>query len=112
MVAYCFVKDPRSWYAYICVCFLAGSGVSVIVSMMAYLSKRLPKMIRGMMVALIAVSSSVGSIIYLQLQKFLTTKYGSFMTFGSIVIIDIIILLILLSCIYLNIYGKDEGGHG
>ena len=65
-----------------------------------------------MMVAVGGCSTALGSIMYLQLQKYLVKKYGSYMTFGSIIIIDILTLLFLLPCIYFNIYGKVEGGHG
>jgi hypothetical protein len=67
MVGYLFVSDPNGWGNWSLTIFQTGSGFSVAVSMGAYLNKRLPKMIRGMMLAVISASSSVGSIIYLQL---------------------------------------------
>jgi hypothetical protein len=34
------------------------------------------------------------------------------MTFGSIFLIDTITLVFLLICIFFNLYGMKEGGHG
>lgn len=56
MTCYCFIKDPTSWKAYVLAAFQAGSGLAIIVSMFAYMQKRIPKMIRGMTIAVIAVS--------------------------------------------------------
>jgi hypothetical protein len=33
MVAYCFVKFPTNWGAYVCACFQVGSTMMVIVTM-------------------------------------------------------------------------------
>ena len=34
------------------------------------------------------------------------------MAFGTIVLIDLVVLLFLLICIFLGLYGHSEGGHG
>ena len=65
MAGYLFMKNPRGWFNYVLAVFQSGSGFTVTVSMMAYLTKRIPKMIRGMMFAVCSVSSCIGSIIYL-----------------------------------------------
>lgn len=65
MSLYLFVKTPTGWACYTLSVFQNGAGLAVIVSMFSYLQKRIPKMIRGMTIAVIAVSGCVGSIIYL-----------------------------------------------
>ena len=69
-------------------------------------------MIRGMVVATVAVSGCFGSIIYLQIERITTASGKIYMTFGSILLIDTATLLILLPFIYFNVYGSNEGGHG
>lgn len=34
------------------------------------------------------------------------------MVFGSIIIIDAVVLVFLLICIFFGVYGSDEGAHG
>lgn len=69
-------------------------------------------MIRGMSIAVVGVSSCIGSILYLQIER-ITTKGGKdYMTFGSILLLDLVCLLFLLVCIFFNLYGMKEGGHG
>jgi hypothetical protein len=72
MFLYLWVKTPTGWACYTLAVFQNGSGLAIIVSMFAYLQKRIPKMIRGMTIAVIAASGCVGSIIYLQIEKALS----------------------------------------
>ena len=61
---------------------------------------------------MVGVSSCFGSIIYLQVER-ITTKNGpAFMTFGSIFLIDFVVLLFLIPLILCGLYGADTGGHG
>lgn len=70
-------------------------------------------MIRGMTIAVVAVSGSIGSIIYLQLeQRLYNGGQRPAMVFGSIIIIDVVVLVFLLICIACGVYGSDEGAHG
>ncbi len=113
MLGYCFIKDPTSWEAYALSVFQAGSGLSIVVSMLAYLQKRIPKMIRGMTMAVIQVSGSIGSILYLQLeQRLIDDGNRPYMVFGTIIIIDVFVLIFLLICIFFGLYGSDTGAHG
>lgn len=65
MVAYMFCDDPKSWFAYFLSAFQGGSGFIIIVAMQGYAVKRVPKMIRGIIMALIISLSGIGGIIYL-----------------------------------------------
>ena len=67
MGAYMFCHDPTSPYAYFLSVFQAGSGFTIVVSMQGYAVKRVPKMIRGIVMSLIFSISGIGSISYLQL---------------------------------------------
>lgn len=86
--------------------------MSILVTMFSYMTTRIPKMIRGMSIAVVGCSSCIGSIIYLQLERITTNGGRDYMTFGSILILDVICLLFLLVCIFFNLYGMKEGGHG
>lgn len=120
MTLYLFVDDPTSWECYILSVFLAGSGFAVSVSMLSYLMKRIPKMVRGMMIAVISVASCVGSVIYLNLYSLLLDKWKAadypdgyqHATFLSVIWIDLLVLAILAVVIPLGWYGMNEGGHG
>ena len=65
MIAYMFCNDPASWYAYFLACFQGGSGFMIIVAMQGYAVKRVPKMIRGIVMSLIICVSGLGGILYL-----------------------------------------------
>ena len=65
MGLYMLCKDPTSWFAYVLSAFQGGSGYMIIVAMQGYAAKRVPKMIRGIVMALIISLSNVGGIIYL-----------------------------------------------
>lgn len=120
MTLYLFVDDPTSWECYALSVFLAGSGFSVSVSMLAYLTKRIPKMVRGIMIAVVSVASSLGSIIYLKLYSVLLNTWKSaeypggyeHATFLSVIWIDLLVLVVLAVVIPLGWYGMNEGGHG
>jgi len=64
MTAYYFCDDPSAWYAYVLSCFQAGSGFMIIVAMQGYAVKRVPKMIRGITMAVIMALSNLGGVIY------------------------------------------------
>lgn len=123
MTLYCFVHDPTSWQCYFLTLFQTGSGFMVCVTMVSYLQKRIPKMVRGMVLALISVASCFGEIIYNNLYTYLlknwrTNKYpisdGGYLAapFMAIIMIDIFVLLVLAVVIPLGWYGMNEGGHG
>ena len=65
MTGYMFCKDPTNWYAYLLSAFQGGSGYAIIVAMQGYAVKRVPKMIRGIVMALIISLSGLGGIAYL-----------------------------------------------
>jgi len=69
MAAYMFCSDPTNWYAYFLSAFQGGSGFVIIVAMQGYAVKRVPKMIRGITMALIIALSGFGGILYLQISK-------------------------------------------
>ena len=104
MGGYMLCGDPTGWYAYVLSAFQGGSGYAVIVAMQGYAVKRVPKMIRGIVMALIISLSSLGGVIYLQVTKpFFETAPN--MVFGFIGIFDIIVLVFILICIALGKYG-------
>ena len=109
MGSYMLVKSPTGWGCYTLAVFQNGSGLAVIVSMFSYLQKRIPKMIRGMTIAVVAVSGCVGSIIYLQVEKALS-KGGtnSRAAFSAMLYIDAINLIFLLICIKCGWYGDED----
>lgn len=104
MLAYMFCKDPSSWYAYFLSAFQGGSGFIIIVAMQGYAVKRVPKMIRGITMALIISLSGVGGIIYLQLSKIFFVKAPN-MVFGLIGFFDAIVLVLILVAIMCGKYG-------
>lgn len=116
MGGYMLCGDPTGWYAYVLSAFQGGSGYAVIVAMQGYAVKRVPKMIRGIVMALIISLSSLGGVIYLQVSKpFFETAPN--MVFGFIGIFDIIVLVFILICIALGKYGdiapqEDTFGEG
>jgi len=76
----------------------------IIVAMQGYAVKRVPKMIRGIIMALIIALSAFGGIIYLQLSKlFFDSRIG--MVFGLIGIFDILVLVFIVTMILLGKYG-------
>ena len=87
--------------------FQAGSGFVIIVAMQGYAVKRVPKMIRGIVMSLIISISGIGAILYLQIQKVLFEMYPN-MVFGLIGIFDLIVLVFILICICLGKYGDEK----
>ena len=84
----------------------------MIVAIQSYVSKRTPKMIRGMINAVIGCMGCIGSIIYLQIAGW-ALKWHVFMIFGVIVIIDALMLVFLLIMIKIGKFGQpayDMGG--
>ena len=87
--------------------FQAGSGFVIIVAMQGYAVKRVPKMIRGIVMSLIISISGIGAILYLQIQKVLFEMYPN-MVFRLIGIFDLIVLVFILICICLGKYGDEK----
>ena len=77
----------------------------MIVAIQSYVSKRTPKMIRGMINAVIGCMGCIGSIIYLQIAGW-ALKWHVFMIFGVIVIIDALMLVFLLIMIKIGKFGQ------
>lgn len=111
MVAYCFVKFPTDWNAYLLAVFQVGTTMIVIVTMQSYVSKRCPKNVRGMIFAVIGILGSLGSILYLQLYSVLVS-YGQFMAFGTVALIDSVWLIFLVSMIFIGKFGQAAAGVG
>jgi len=104
MTGYLFCHDPTSWYAYTLSAFQGGSGFMIIVAMQGYAVKRVPKMIRGIIMALIIALSAFGGIIYLQLSKlFFETAPG--MVFGLVGVFDALVLVFIITMIFMGKYG-------
>ena len=104
MTAYSFCTNPQSWYAYFLSAFQGGSGFMIIVVMQGYAVKRVPKMIRGITMALVIAFSGVGGIIYLQVSKlFYETAPG--MIFGLIAFFDALVLIAIGVSIFYGKYG-------
>ena len=116
MIGYMFCQDPSSWYAYFLSVFQAGSGFTIIVAMQGYALKRVPKMIRGIILALIAGASSFGSIVYLQISKQFYESAPN-MVFGWMGIFDGFVLIMIVIAVFLGYYGnpppqEDTFGEG
>ena len=75
--------------------------------MQGYAVKRVPKMIRGIIMSLIISLSGIGSVVYLQVQKVLFNDYPN-MVFGVIGIGDILVLILILTSIFLGKYGDEK----
>jgi uncharacterized membrane protein len=73
--------------------------------MQGYAVKRVPKMIRGIVMALIIALSGVGGILYLQISK-LFFDSGPNMVFGVIGIFDVIVLVFIVIMIAMGKYGE------
>ena len=72
--------------------------------MQGYATKRVPKMIRGIMMALICAVASAGSIIYLQVTKPFYVNRPN-MVFGMIGVFDAAVLILIIVAILLGKYG-------
>ena len=116
MIGYMFCEDPTSWYAYFLAVFQAGSGFMIIVAMQGYAAKRVPKMIRGIVMSTIVSLSSAGSIVYLQVTKPFYRDHPN-MVFGWLGIFDFAVLIFITICILCGKYGdpapqEDTFGEG
>ena len=99
-----FCKDPTGWFAYFLSAFQGGSGFIIIVAMQGYAVKRVPKMIRGITMALIIALSGLGGVLYLQISKvFFTTAPN--MVFGVIGLFDVLVLILIVVAIVMGKYG-------
>ena len=104
MMGYMFCHDPTSWYAYFLAVFQGGSGYAIIVSMQGYAVKRVPKMIRGIIMSLIAIFASLGTIAYLQVQKIFFNEHPN-MVFGTLAFFDLVVLILIIVSIVFGWYG-------
>jgi len=76
----------------------------ILVAMQGYATKRVPKMIRGIMNALICALSSTGSIVYLQVTKPFYESAPN-MVFGFIGLFDVAALVLIIITILAGLYG-------
>lgn len=83
----------------------------IVVSMQGYAVKRVPKMIRGIMMSLIGVVGAIGTILYLQIQKIFFKEHPN-MVFGTLAIFDIIVLIFLIVSIAFGWYGHPPPNSG
>ena len=89
----------------------------IIVAMQGYAVKRVPKMIRGIVMSLIICFSGIGGILYLQISKVLFDDMTNFAVYGLIGIFDAIVLVFILAMILMGKYGdvapqEDTFGEG
>ena len=102
--AYYFIKEPNTAPAFILAAFFNGIASGVIVILQGYAVKRVPKMIRGITMAVMIAVASTGGIIYLQISKLFYTS-APWMIFVLIGLLDIPILIFLLVAIYCGKWG-------
>jgi hypothetical protein len=76
----------------------------IIVAMQGYAVKRVPKMIRGIIMALIISLSGIGGIVYLQISKLFFTSAPN-MVFGVIGLFDALVLVGIVISIVAGKYG-------
>ena len=106
-----FCHDPTSWYAYFLAVFQGGSGYAIIVAMQGYAVKRVPKMIRGIIMSLIAIFGCFGTIFYLQLQKVFFKAHPN-MVFGTLAFFDLIAFILIVVSIAFGWYGDPAAKQG
>ena len=78
--------------------------------MTTYIMRRVPKQIRGMVLAFSGAASCAGMTIYLELTAILVNDYGARMVFGSVIFLDLVVLVPLLLAIAFGWYGKEKEG--
>ena len=81
--------------------------------MQGYAVKRVPKMIRGIVMALIIAISGLGGILYLQISKIFFNSAPN-MVFGVIGFFDVLVLILIIVAIMMGKYGdpapqEDDG---
>lgn len=64
-------------------------------------------MIRGMVFAYIGIIACLGTILYLQTSKVLTTHVGRNQAFATIAYYDVIVLVFILIAIMMGKFGQD-----
>jgi MFS family permease len=85
--------------------------MAIVISLTAYISKRTPKNIRGMIYAVIGSMSAIGSVIYLQVYNALFIASGwPWLSFAVMVLIDICMLCFLLAMIIGGKFGSPVAG--
>ena len=104
MGGYMFCQNPTSWYAYFLSAFQGGSGYAIIVAMQGYAVKRVPKMIRGIIMALIISLSGLGGVVYLQVSKPFFESAPN-MVFGWIGLFDAMVLVFVAIMMLMGKYG-------
>ena len=75
--------------------------------MQGYAIKRVPKMVRGIVISIIISISGIGSVTYLQVQKIFFDEYPN-SVYAVIAAGDILNLIFILICICLGKYGNDK----
>jgi len=79
----------------------------VVISVMSYLAKRTPKMVRGVMFTLSGCCALLGSVVYLQLVRWTIPNIVPYSyCFGFVAILDIFVLVVLLILIAMNKFGN------
>ena len=73
--------------------------------MQGYAVKRVPKMIRGIVMSLIICFSGLGGILYLQTSKALFDSHTNFAVYGMIAVFDVIVLAFIVIMILMGKYG-------
>lgn len=79
--------------------------------MQGYAVKRVPKMIRGIIMSLIGVFAACGTILYLQVQKIFFKEHPN-MVFGTLAIFDVVILILIAVSIAFGWYGDPPKKQG
>jgi len=108
MVGFMFVPSPDHWSAYFMAVFQAGSGMVLIVTTQSYVSKRCPKMIRGMIMGIVGVFTAIGGIAYLELIHYTVPEVVGFgWVFGWAAVLDALALAFLSVMICMGKYGQS-----
>lgn len=90
----------------------------LIVTTQSYVAKRTPKMIRGMIMGVLGLASSIGIIIYLQLVRWMIPNVvGYSWCFGFVAGLDILMLVFCMIMIFAGKFGmtaphEDEAVDG
>lgn len=85
--------------------------MAIVIALTAYISKRTPKNIRGMIYAVIGSMSAIGSVIYLQIYNVLFIASGwPWLSFAVMALIDICMLIFLLVMIIGGKFGSPVAG--
>jgi hypothetical protein len=102
-----FIPDPEHWSGYLAAVFQNGTGMINVVTIMSFITKRTPKMVRGIIMNLFGAIGSFGCIVYLQLvRQTVPNIFGYSMCFGYVVVLDVISLILVMILIWCNKFGN------